>query len=89
MQAHVLIVGSVQGIGYRSFVKSNAKKLGLSGWVKNLPNGAVEALFQGSKEAIEEMITLCKKGPFMAEVSNVHVTWEDETTQYPLFTIIS
>jgi acylphosphatase len=83
-QAHVFISGNVQGIGYRQFVKSNAKKLGLTGWVQNLPagrqvpsNGGVEAVFCGDKDTIEQMIEMCKKGPFLAEVKHLGFEWED------------
>ncbi len=60
-QVRLFISGYVQGIGYRQFVKANATRLGLSGWVRNLSDGRVEALIQGDKKKIEEMITLCKK----------------------------
>ena len=76
-QAHVFISGAVQGIGYRYFVKSNAKQLGLTGWVRNTEDGGVEAVFQGEQEAIEKMIGICKQGPFMAEVKQIGVDWED------------
>lgn len=60
---------------------------GLSGWVKNLPDGRVEAIFVGSKEKIEEMISLCKKGPFLAEVENVEVFWEEQEEKLEGFEI--
>lgn len=85
--AHVFISGFVQGVGYRAFVKQHALELGLTGSVRNLPDGRVEAAFQGRKETIEEMIKLCKKGPFMAEVENVEVTWEDSDKQFSVFEI--
>lgn len=79
--ARALISGFVQGVGYRAFVKKHATELGLTGWVKNLPDGRVEALFQGDKKVIEQIIELCKKGPFMAEVANVAVEWEENSRQ--------
>ncbi|HSW96916.1 MAG TPA: acylphosphatase [Candidatus Saccharimonadales bacterium] len=88
MQAHLIIIGLVQGIGYRQFVKSHAKKLNVGGWVKNLPDSSVEALLQGNKKSIEELVSLCKKGPFLAEVTDVHITWEKELTQYTSFSIL-
>lgn len=86
--AHVIVSGFVQGIGYRSFVKKNAVKLGLTGFVRNIENGRVEALFQGDKEKIEEMILLCKKGPYLSEVKNVEVDWIDEMEEFKLFEVI-
>jgi acylphosphatase len=81
MIAHVFISGFVQGVGYRQFVKRSARALNLTGWAKNLPDNRVEAVFQGSKEQIEKIISACKKGPFLSEVKNVVVEWEDQSTE--------
>lgn len=75
-QVHVIISGMVQGVGFRQFVRSNAKKLGLLGWVKNTEDNKVEAVFSGEKETIEKMLLICRKGPFMSEVKDVSVIWE-------------
>lgn len=80
--AQVLISGSVQRVGFRHFIKSKAREFGLTGWVRNIPavdfgqQGSVEALFIGKKENIKEMIDLCRKGPFLAEVKKVEVKWQ-------------
>lgn len=79
MVAHVFISGFVQGVGFRRFVKQNALKLGLTGWVKNLSDNRVEAVFQGSKEQIEKIILLCGKGPFLSEVKDVDLIWEEDS----------
>lgn len=84
-QAHIFIEGFVQGVGFRQFVKNKALKRGLFGWVRNLPDGRVEALLQGDKTNIETVIMLCRKGPFTASVENVEVLWEDSDTQYSSF----
>lgn len=76
-QAHIFISGFVQGVGFRQFVRREAGKLGILGWVKNTKDGRVEALFHGQKEKIKEIILLCRKGPILAEVENVEVLWED------------
>lgn len=76
-QAHILISGSVQGVGFRYFIRSQAKKIGLKGWVKNLPDGRVEALVQGSEEKLDHLIKISKKGPVLAQVQNVQVVWEE------------
>jgi len=81
MTAHVIISGFVQGVGYRRFVKHHALKLELTGWVKNLSDNRVEAVFQGSKEQIEENIAICKKGSFFSEVKNILVEWEDNPAE--------
>ena len=77
MVAHIFISGFVQGVGFRQFVKKSAVKLGLKGWVKNLPDNRVEGIFVGEKEIIEKMILICKKGPFLSGVENVDIVWED------------
>jgi acylphosphatase len=81
MVAHVIISGFVQGVGFRRFVKYQALKLGLTGWVKNLADNRVEVLFQGPKERIEMIIAVCKKGSFFSEVKDLRVEWEDQVTE--------
>jgi len=81
MVAHVLVSGFVQGVGFRRFVKHHALKLGLTGWVKNLSDNRVEALFSGPKEQLEKIILICEKGSFFAEVKNIQVEWEDQATE--------
>lgn len=76
-QAHVFISGRVQGVGYRYFVRSNAKQLGLTGWVRNSEDGGVEAVIQGDKEKIEEMIGICRKGPMLSKVEHIGFEWEE------------
>ena len=78
MVAHVFISGFVQGVGFRQFTKRSAGKIGLTGWAKNLSDNRVEAVFQGSKEQIEKIISICKKGPFLSEVKDVEVVWEEK-----------
>lgn len=90
MVAHVFISGFVQGVGFRRFVRHRALKLGLTGWVKNLPDNRVEAVFQGSTLNIEKMITICKKGAFLSEVKNVDVIWEENPKEsYKAFEVVS
>jgi acylphosphatase len=76
-QSHVFISGFVQGVSFRYFVKTHAKQLGLTGWVRNTEDGGVEAVFTGDKEKIEEMIALCRKGPMLAEVKQLGFEWEE------------
>lgn len=88
IQAHITIFGFVQGVGFRHLIRSKAIELGLTGWVRNNPEGSVETLFQGSKEKIEQIIKLCKKGPFLSEVENVDVQWENEKEKFDSFEVI-
>lgn len=85
IQAHVFISGTVQGVGFRYFIRRNARKLSITGWVRNLPDGRVEAVFQGKKESSNELIAMCRKGPFLAEIKSVDVTLEAQEKAYPDF----
>lgn len=75
--AHVWISGTVQGVGYRYSTAIQAKQIGVKGWVRNLPDGRVEALFEGDRAPVEKMIHWCNRGPSAAVVKNVEVTWEE------------
>lgn len=91
-RAGVLISGFVQAVGFRHFVSRKAEELGLTGWVRNTEDpstgsGQVEAVFEGEKEKLEEMIEWCNKGPWLAEVDKVDVVWEDETGEFSSFEI--
>jgi len=77
MRVKVYISGRVQGVGYRYFVKRQAKKLDLKGWVRNMDDGRVEGVFEGEKDKVEEMIKWCKEGLMLAEVKEVEVQKED------------
>lgn len=67
----LVITGRVHGVGYRAWMVHKATELGLSGWVRNRPDGAVEALIAGDTASVEEMSRLCRRGPRMAEVSSI------------------
>jgi len=88
MTAKIWISGFVQGVGFRQFIKKEAVKLGLTGYVKNLPDRRVEALVQGSKEKIEKMIKHCNDGPFLSNVENITVDWEKVVDKLEDFVIL-
>lgn len=71
MAKHVIIHGRVQGVGYRAWTVSTAKKLGVHGWVRNLTDGTVEALFHGESSQLSAMLDACHKGPLVAKVTRV------------------
>ncbi|MEL6162813.1 MAG: acylphosphatase [Cyanobacteria bacterium J06641_2] len=77
IRAHTFISGKVQGVGYRYSTMNEAKKLGLKGWVRNLPDSRVEALFEGESEVVEEMIRWCHRGPTAAVVKDVQVEYSE------------
>lgn len=76
---HVSITGLVQGVGYRAWVEREALARGLSGWVRNRFDGSVEAVFAGSADAVDGMLTACRHGPRMAEVQEVVVSEAPES----------
>jgi len=88
VEAHVLISGKVQGVWFRANTKEKARQLNIKGWVRNLPDGRVEAVFQGEKEMVEEMIKWCYKGPPLAEVENVEVEWKEPEEEFEDFSIL-
>ena len=75
-RAHVYVSGEVQGVFFRDSTRQKAQQLGLSGWVKNLPDGRVEALFEGPSQEVREMVRWCEQGPPHAAVRNVEVEFD-------------
>jgi acylphosphatase len=76
-RAHVTIRGRVQGVFFRMEARDRARSLGLSGWVRNNPDGTVEGAFEGEREGVESMVEWCRRGPAGAVVQDVGVAWED------------
>jgi len=77
IRVHVFVSGRVQGVGYRYSTMDEAQRLGVNGWVRNLPDGRVEAVFEGSRKLVEEIIRWCQKGPTAAVVKDVAVEYEE------------
>jgi acylphosphatase len=73
---HAIVHGDVQGVGFRYFVQRHAWQETLAGWVRNRPDGAVECVAQGPREAIERLLAALRKGPAMATVDRVDERWE-------------
>lgn len=76
-RAHIYIQGYVQGVGFRWFLHKKAQDLGTTGFVRNLIDGRLEAVFEGSRSQVEEMIAYARSGPDAAQVSGMEVVWED------------
>ena len=79
VRAHVWVTGKVQGVFFRTHVRTQAKLIGLKGWVMNLDDGKVEAVFEGDRDSIDEILEFCKKGPEGSVVDNIEVKWEKIT----------
>ena len=80
---HVWVEGRVQGVFFRDSTRKKAQELGLSGWVKNLPDGRVEAVFSGPDKACEEALGYVAQGPPNALVTHVEHRWEDDPGKIP------
>ncbi len=87
MRKHIFISGRVQGVGFRHFTRVNAKKLGVNGWVKNLPDGRVEAVFEGEEQQVRELIERCKEGPRSGYVKNLEQQEEKEKGAFTDFEV--
>ncbi|MFB6128612.1 MAG: acylphosphatase [Halorhabdus sp.] len=77
VRAHVHVSGTVQGVFFRATTRDTAEKHGVDGWVKNLSDGRVEAVFEGSEEDVDAMIEFCHEGSPAAQVKDVEVDREE------------
>jgi acylphosphatase len=81
VRAHVVISGRVQGVYFRGNVRERAESMGLRGWVRNLTDGTVEAVFEGEEEDVRRMLAWCDKGPPAARVDEVRTEWTAPTKE--------
>jgi acylphosphatase len=88
VRAHVYVSGMVQGVFFRGETANLAHNLGLAGWVRNLSDGRVEAIFEGEKEKVEKAIAFCRHGPRGAYVQNLDLEWEEWTGEFRNFRVI-
>ena len=86
-RAHIFIHGDVTGVGFRAWTLREAQGRRLTGWVRNTDIHTVEAVFEGKKEKVEEMIKQCKKGPDVSWVEKIDIIWEEPTGEYKGFQI--
>jgi acylphosphatase len=84
---HVLVSGLVQGVNYRWFTLDTAANLGLTGWVRNLPDGRVEAEIEGEKVVVERMIEAMRVGPRVAQVTDLEVNEQPYQNRYRDFQV--
>jgi acylphosphatase len=83
----VIISGRVQGVFFRVETQRAAERLGVFGWVRNRPEGTVEAVFEGEYQAVDAVLQWCKQGPNLAVVKDVEVKWQDYTGEFKRFDI--
>lgn len=86
-RAHVYISGYVTGVFFRYHTQELAQRLSVKGWVRNLRDGRVEAVFEGEREQVEEMIKSCHRGPPGATVTDVEVKWEEHRGEFSGFEV--
>lgn len=87
VRAHVFITGEVQGVTFRSSTRRRARKAGLTGWVRNLPDGRVEAVLEGEEKDVKKVINWCHTGPTLARVEDVEVEWEEFQNEFDKFDV--
>lgn len=89
VRARIIVEGLVQGVYYRANTTEVSKKHGVCGWVKNNPDGTVEAVLEGEKEDVELVISWCRVGPMRARVDSVDVKWEEFRDEFDDFTALT
>lgn len=88
VRIHVYIEGIVQGVSFRYYTYKLAKKHKVNGWIRNLPDGRVEAVFEGDKESVNKLVEFCKKGPEGALVTNIEIIEEKFLNEFKDFEIV-
>ncbi|MDY0268262.1 acylphosphatase [Trichloromonas sp.] len=87
VRARVRFKGQVQGVGFRHFATQQAKGNGLTGWVRNLGNGDVEAVFEGQESVIRRALEACRQGPPAGKVTELFIDWEEFSGEFAAFEI--
>jgi acylphosphatase len=84
---HAVVRGHVQGVSFRYYTQETALGLGLTGWVRNLPDGGVEVTAEGSRAALDQLLTFLCRGPVAARVAEVQTDWAAASGEFNLFDI--
>lgn len=87
MRAHVIVAGRVQGVCFRSWSENRLNSIGVTGWIKNLSDGSVEAVVEGAGDKVQLAIKALQSGPSLAEVETVQVDYESPTGEFSRFSI--
>lgn len=87
IRAQLKITGRVQGVFYRANTVERARQLDLAGWVRNLPDGGVEAVAEGPRSRVEQLVAWCRQGPPKARVASVDAEWQPATGEFDAFEV--
>lgn len=87
VRLHIYVSGRVQGVFYRSNTRRRALELGLTGWVRNLPDGRVEAVVEGEEDQVDRLVQWCRRGPRSAVVTGLEVERETPTGEFEAFRV--
>ena len=87
IRAHICIFGRVQGVFFRSEIRRKARQLSVTGWVRNLPDGQVEAIFEGEENDVKRLVEFCKVGPYGAIVEKTEVEFGKHTGEFRDFQV--
>lgn len=87
LRLEMVVSGRVQGVWFRASTRKEARRLGLRGWVRNLPDGRVEAVFEGEDERLRQMLDWCHAGPPGAQVCQVDARWGQATHSFQDFSV--
>lgn len=84
-RAHLLVSGRVQGVFFRASTREQAMALGLTGWVRNLPDGRVEIVAEGPRDRLDALVSWCREGPPFSRVEHLDVSWEQFRGEFSSF----
>ncbi len=87
VRLHILVSGRVQGVAYRASTQAEARRLHLTGWVRNLDDGRVEAVVEGPRKAVESLLVWCRRGPPAARVEHVDAVEQPATGEFASFEV--
>jgi acylphosphatase len=88
VRVHVAVQGRVQGVFFRWETRRRAHKEGVTGWIRNLPDGRVEGVFEGDKIQVERVVDFCRRGPLGARVQSIQVNYEEFKGEFSDFRIM-
>lgn len=86
-RVHLIARGRVQGVYFRASARDRARQLGLSGWVRNCPDGSVEVLAEGERVRLEQLVVWCRGGPPGAVVTALDVKWQEASGEFTGFVV--